>query len=182
MQRLFSRDNHNHDQVLGEHTMNLPLLLPENQTKPPFTYVNAATGQINRAPYSTDNVMHQEWHKYRLGTNLTPPRGSDSDIYFDQVPEHPIALRGMDWLDTLAEKPKHQILSIDQRVAQTCQAQPDKQVCSQTCVDWWTNRIVNPQGSLMNTDQISGGCPFGTTRALNCYPCQVHNTYVRGSQ
>jgi len=181
MQRLFSRDNHNHDQVLNEKTLNLPLMLPENRGKPPFNFVNATTGQVTYAPYSTDNVMHQEWQKYRLRTNVNPPHGSDSDIYFDQVPPAGQNTRYLDWLDS--HDCNQDGKSIDQRVAQTCaRSGAGQQVCSQTCVDWWTNRIVNPQGSLVSDQDISGGCPFGTVRAMTCYPCRVHNTYVRDAE
>lgn len=192
MQRLFSRDNHNHDQVLGEQTYNLPLLLPENQA--PFKYVNSLTGQVEAAPYSTDNIMHVSWVPYRLGTNLNTPWGSDSDIYFDKVPEvtpsAPISGAGYsawkDWLDVNAAGAPR--ATIDEKVAATCSTAGECRsngglVCTQTCVDWWTNRIVNPQGSLMPASGVmGGGCPHGTLRALNCYPCHVHNTYVRGQK
>jgi hypothetical protein len=183
MQQLFSRDNHNHDQVLNEQTFNLPLLLPENQAKPKFQYVNSQTGVVEEAPYSTDNIMHVSWVPYRLGTNLNTPSGSDSNIYFDKVQPAGQYSAWKDWLDThahtRARTTPQSLHSIDKKVAETCTASSQNhQVCTQTCVDWFTNRIVNPQGSMMSQSGMGGGCPHGTLRSLTCYPCNVHNQYV----
>jgi hypothetical protein len=190
MQRLFSRDNHNHDQVLGERTYNLPLDLPHNHDRAPFQYVNSTTGQVETAPFSTDNVMHTSWEPYRLGTNLNTPWGSDSDIYFDKVKPAGQYKKWKDWLDTQSSTTPTQ--NIDEKVAATCANEAagcpcqsnGGMICTQTCVDWFTNRIVNPQGSMMPEDGapsgLGGGCPHGTMRALTCYPCRVHNTYVNG--
>lgn len=187
MQRLFSRDNHNHDQVLGERTYNLPLLIPQNQLPPatPFAYVQGATraggtaGQVVIAPYSTDNIMHTSWVPYRLGTNLNTPIGSDSDIYFDKVKPAGEYKKWQDWLDT--NQTANNSKSLDHRIGDTCSKSQNSMVCSQTCVDWFTNRIVNPQGSMASDSGMGGGCPFGTLRSLTCYPCKVHNTYMNGA-
>lgn len=199
MQRLFSRDNHNHDQVLGEHTYNLPLMLPQNQAQiaktGPFQYVDGHSGRVLVAPYSTDNIMHSSWVPFRLETNLSTPTGSDSDIYFDKVKPAGGYRKWQDWLDTGSNTRQSMTASktLDQQIANSCGTAQrngngkNSMVCSQTCVDWFTNRIVNPQGSMMpdaklgENGGLGGGCPFGTLRALTCYPCQVHNIYVKGS-
>lgn len=185
-QRLFNVSNHNHDQVLGEKRYNLPLMIPENQAKAPFQYCSGdPANPVMTAPYSSDNVMHTQWEWSRLGTNLNTPWGSDSNIYFDQVPPAGQFNAWKDWLD---QPKKYQTVS-DQAISQCCERVKqtgakgeEGKVCTPTCVDWWTNRIVNPQGSLQNGNAVSGGCPFGTVRALTCYPCHVHQTYTKAAQ
>jgi len=193
MQRLFSRDNHNHDQVLHEKTYNLPLLIPENQVRPPFIFHNAKTGKLDAAPYSTDNTMHTSWVPYRLGTNLNTPWGSDSNIYFNKVNPAGQHHKFLDWLDKNAMQKTNQAMqetnkalqkSIDEKVANSCAANNNSgMVCAPTCIDWWTNRPNPPQGSMQASDgSVSGGCPWGTVRGLSCYPCSVHSTYVQGKK
>lgn len=186
MQRLFSQDNHNHDQVLHEKTYNLPLLIPENQVKPPFIFHNATSGKLEAAPYSTENVMHTSWVPFRLGTNLNTPWGSDADIYFEKVKPAGEFNNYLDWLDKNADKKsnnnKDLKKSIDEKVATSCGAGNNSgMVCAPTCIDWWTNRPNPPQGSMESSDgSVGGGCPWGTLRGLSCYPCSVHTTYVHG--
>ena len=188
MQILFSQDNHNHDQVLHEETFNLPLLLPENQVRPPFQFCNATSGRVERAPFSRDNIMHTHWQQSRLATNINTPFGSDSNIYFDKVLPAGLNDKWLDWLDVNARTASNETMgdraneSMDEKVANCC-AGKDGYVCSQTCVDWWTNRPTPPQGSMMPRDgAVGGGCPFNTMPALSCYPCSVHNLYQRGAK
>lgn len=188
-QRLFSRDDHNHTEVLGERYYGLPFLVPENQRRPPAKYVDASTGEVREAPFSSDNVMHTDWVPYRLNHNTSTPFGSDSDIFYrgalpgggskfyEGTPAQNGHTQWKDWLDRplrLARQP------VDDRVRATCDERGG-QVCSHTCVDWWTNRPVPPQGS-MSSNAVGGGCPFGTLDALACYPCNVHESYQRGSK
>lgn len=185
MQILFSQDNHNHDQVLHEQTYNLPLLVPQNQVRPPFSYCDGTSGRVLTAPYSTDNVQHSNWVPSRLLTNVNTPIGSDSNIYFDKVKPAGQYTQWMDWLDVNATSGQVNTpqKSIDEKVASCCASgQVGGNVCSQTCVDWWTNRPVPPQGSLEPSSGVGAGCPWGTMPALSCYPCSVHNLYVRGSE
>lgn len=183
MQVLFSRDNHNHDQVLNERTYNLPLNIPQNHQQPGFSYCNAGNGQVNVAPYSSDNIMHVDWVPTRLATNVNMPWGSDADIYFDKVQAPPRYTAWKDWLDVNAAKgAAGSNKSIDEKVAECASANKTTSgvVCHQTCVDWWTNRPVPPQGNLTPQDgSIGGGCPWGTTVGLSCYPGAVHNLYVK---
>ena len=185
-QRLFNRDNHNHDQVLGEKTFNLPLMLPENQARAPFTYCNGTTGEMKVAPYSTDNIMHQNWKPFRMLTNVNIPYGSDANIYFEDVPPAEVNTNYLDWLDKNSFAAAASLAtgagkSQDEKVYDCCGAQGENgMVCSMTCVDWWTNRPIPPQGILTQPDGSGGGCPWNTVQALSCYPCDVHNTYVRG--
>lgn len=195
-QQLFDRDNHNHTEVLGERYFGLPLLLPENQRRTPFVYVNAETGKHQAAPYSTDNVMHTDWVASRLVHNRATPIGSDSDIYFQNTipgapnvddyyegtPQQQGYTRWQDWLDhNAAAAVTTKRSSIDEKVARTCaDGNDESMVCSMTCTDWWTNRPVPPQGSLASP-QGGGGCPWGTVQSLACYPCSVHSTYVKGT-
>ena len=184
MQILFSRDNHNHDQVLHEETYNLPLLVPQNQVRPPFTFCNGHSGQVEAAPFSRENVQHSNWVPSRLLTNVNTPIGSDANIYFDKVAPAGQYTRWMDWLDVNARQPQSQPGPfIDEKVASCCSSNNTSgNVCSQTCVDWWTNRPVPPQGSLTPSNgEIGGGCPFNTMPAISCYPCGVHKLYVNGA-
>lgn len=102
MQILFSQDNHSHDQVLHENTYNLPLRVPENEGRPPFSFCNATSGRVETAPYSKDTVLHVNWVPYRLQDNLNTPWGSDSDIYFQDVAPAEQYNRYQDWLDVNA--------------------------------------------------------------------------------
>lgn len=183
MQMLFSRDDHNHNQVIDEHTYNLPLLLPENLKKPPVTYINGYSGKFQQAPFSTDNVMHQNWVPFRLESNVNTPFGSDSAIYFQGVPRAEVFTKYKDWLDVHNDKDSR-FQSMDKKVFQACDSSRGQNVpvCTMTCIDWWTNRPVPPQGSLKRDDGTGGGCPFGTVQGLSCYSCETHNTYVRGSK
>lgn len=151
-QRLFSQDNHNHDQVLGEHTYNLPLAVPQNLNKPPVLYVNGYSGKIRSAPFSSDNQMHQDWVPFRLYTNVNTPFGSDSNLFFQGVKSADTYTGFKDWLDSHNDEPEREG-AIDERVAQTCNAVSDSglDVCTPTCVDWWTNRPVPQQGSMSRT-------------------------------
>lgn len=187
-QNLFNRDAHNHSEVIGEQTYGLPLMVPGNAGKS-FEFVNQYTGQVQTAPFSTDNTMHTNWVPYRLGTNLNTHFGSDSAIYFNNTitPKGEAFYEGTPaevgyrkWQDWLDNPVSGEGSTADNRVAATCEK---GLVCAQTCTDWWTGRSEPPQGSLMTPGlPVSGGCPFGTTQALACYPCGSHDTYVRGSK
>lgn len=77
---------------------------------------------------------------------------------------------------------------MDQRVANTCNISLNSknpgpnEVCTMTCIDWWTNRPVPQQGALTRQGGAAegAGCPWGTVQAMSCYSCSTHNTYVKG--
>lgn len=188
-QMLFNRDDHNHSEVLGERTVTLPLMVPTNRA--PFVFTNQTSGTRQRAPYSTDNVMHTEWAPYRALVNVNTPIGSDSailfqstiprvsgpDAFYEGTPANQGYDKWKDWLDNQAGMSDG--TASDARVSQACAPSGADQVCAQTCVDWWTMRPVPPQGSLQRPElPSSGGCPFNTLQAMTCYPCQAQTTYV----
>jgi hypothetical protein len=183
MQMLFSRDDHNHNQVIDEHTYNLPLLVPENMEKAPVVYINGYTGQFKQAPFSTDNSMHTNWVPFRLESNVNTPFGSDSNIYFQGVARPEVYNKYKDWLDVHNDEEENRFSRMDKRVYDACASSKGQNVpvCTMTCIDWWTNRPVPPQGSLTRDDGTGGGCPWGTVQGLSCYSCDTHNTYVRGA-
>ena len=174
--------------------------------EPPLV-INEATGKVQRVPWSTDNQMHLDWVQTRLQTNVNTPIGSDSNIYFG--PGSDIFYQGTpaengygkwkDWLDRVNEQGAPRGTVADAKVKEMCIAskKSDRKagtqekagsqdgntglICSQTCVDWWTQRNVAPQGSLQSSNAlVSGGCPFGTLPALSCYSCNTHTTYQNG--
>jgi len=153
-QQLFPRDTHWHAEVLNERIYPLPLKLPQNSK--PVIYCDSSTGRAEVAPYSTDNQMHWNWHESRLCTNVSTPIGSDSDIFFN----------------TRGDPSTPGIRNTDDEVCACCEKHPEAMVCSTVCVDMWTNRPSPPQGS-------TGGCPFGTVKALSCYDCSTHLSYVK---
>jgi hypothetical protein len=209
-QNLFNRDNHNHSEVLHEKLYPLPLALPQNRT--PFVFHNASDGgKLAIAPFSSDNAMHQDWVPFRMCNNRNTPTGSDSALFFgagsDDFYEGTPAQAGFtewkDWLDQV-DNSKVNAASLDQKLVQSCRSAPtssscsssaggDKcggqktmgpqnQICEMTCMDWWTNRLVPPQGTLTRPNvALSGGCPYGTVKALTCHPCEVQQIYERGT-
>lgn len=210
-QNLFNRDTHNHSEVLHEQIYGLPYDVPANRSligssktgsqneQGAFRFVNASTGQVQTAPFSTENAMHTDWVPYRLGVNLNTHVGSDSDIYFQGTINPAVQQNSpiggfyegtpaqvgynawMDWLDNHTATGPSDGISGDEAVQRGC-SKPEDLICEQTCVDWWTRRPVPPQGSLQRLGQpTSGGCPFNTVQALACYPCGVNATYIKGA-
>lgn len=182
-QSIFNRDNHNHDQVLQERYYNLPYLTEANLEKPQPLIVDGSfqsqtMGKVIRVPFSTENYMHTHWDPYRLQTNQIPPHGSDSHIFFQGVNPAETYTEYLDWLDK-PNNPKQGNISksIDDGITQSCSGDPTKMVCSPTCIDWWTNRPMPPQGGMMGAEG-RGGCRWGEVQGLSCYPCTNHLTYA----
>ena len=153
-QQIFPRDTHWHAEVLNERIYHLPLKVPCNNK--PIVYCDATTGREEVMPYSSDNLRHSNWHASRLCTNVSTPIGSDSDLLFNT--------RGTPITPGLR--------NTDKEICACCVKNPNARVCTPVCVDMWTNRPCPTNGSL-------GGCPFGTVRALSCYDCSTHLTYIK---